>query len=124
METRNLDKKLIKEIEDRIVTLSNATILQEYGYEIRFIGGSFNNNSATVKLDISRPIQVAAKALQGEKPSDIGLRNGIAPRGTEIVFRDAKYVILRSRRTKYEIEKVGDLSGRIYVLPFHLAKLA
>lgn len=121
MVSKNFDQRVCKEVSDRIKQLISETILKEFGYEVRTAGGNFNENSYKLKIEIVKPISAVAKKFSSLKSTEGELKNGWALPGTEIMFKNVKYFIVKAKRTNYSIE---DSSGKRFLLRFGAATLA
>jgi hypothetical protein len=102
MNITNIDVKVRKALQARIVELSKEVIKKEYGLDLSAAGGTYARDGGdyTMKLFIVVP----ATNLAPTKVDAESIKQGLAPRGTPVTVNGKRYTVVKARQTKYIIE--------------------
>jgi hypothetical protein len=105
----NMTSNLAGKVEKRILELCQATILKEFGLEVRKTRGSYGIADCNFTLQCAAPIAERQQALAKIPASELIklLPMGGAPQGTPVTVNKKPFTIIKARQAKYLIEGEG-----------------
>ena len=125
---RNLAKK-IGEAINRVIKENSESESILNGYDIGLGGGSFDENTMTMRLSFSPKVSMVSMKKAASQTTDSQVKSGLASAGTPVFCQtpngEQRGTIVRPRITNYLIKGIGgEMDGKEFTYPMRATQLA